>query len=332
MRRATGLLLIVTSTLATLGMAAWGALALWFQAPFGESVRAAPPAIWTIAVLALLVMALRGRARFAWPALAGLAVAILAWWSTILPSNGRDWAPDVARTAAARVEGAALVVENVRDFVWRSDEDFDERWETRRYDLDRIAGADLFLSYWAGEAIAHAIVSFTFDGSPPLAFSIEIRRRRGEQFSSVAGFFRSYELAFIAADERDVVKVRSTVRHEDVRLYRIDIRPQTARRLLMSYVAMANEAASSPRWYNSLTTNCTTVIFGMARVLDPGVPRDWRVLFSGYLPGYLYDAGFLRRDAPLKSLVAQSHIAAKAPGPADDPDFSRRIREGVPQP
>jgi hypothetical protein len=148
----------------------------------------------------------------------------------------------------------------------------------------------------------------------------------------VAGFFRNYELAFIAADERDVVKVRATVRREDVRLYRIDIRPQTARRLLMSYVAMANAAAATPEWYNTLTTNCTTVIFGMARVLDPGVPRDWRVLFSGYLPGYLYDAGFLRRDVPLKRLVAESHIGSKAPGPTEDPDFSRRIREGAPKP
>ena len=73
---------------------------------------------------------------------------------------------------------------------WRSDADFDARWDDRTYDLNRLKGADLFLSYWAGENIAHAIVSFGFDDGRQLAWSFEVRKVKGEEYSTLAGFFR----------------------------------------------------------------------------------------------------------------------------------------------
>lgn len=330
--RAARLLVSVSLALALLFAGLWGALALIFRAAGPPPVSVVLAAGWGLGALALAVAVLAGRRRTPL-ALAAVAIAIFAvWWSTILPRSDRDWADDVAHVALPRIEGDTLIVENVRHFAWRSDTDYTIRWETRRYDLRRLQGVDLFLSYWSGERIAHAIVSFDFAGGEPLAFSIEIRKERGEEYSTLAGFFRSYEVAFIAADERDVVKVRSTVRGEDVRLYRLDIRPQTARRLLETYVAVAQDVAERPRWYNTITTNCTTVIFRMARALDPGIPMDYRILLSGLVPGYLYDNAFLVRDRPLADLVAASHIGPRAKGPDDDPDFSRRIRVGVPGP
>ena len=114
--------------------------------------------------------------------------------------------------------------------------DFDQRWEQRTYDLSRLTGVDLIMSYWAGEAIAHTIVSFGFDDGARLAFSIETRKQRDEVYSSIAGFFKQYELAVVAADERDVVRVRSNIRGEDVRIYRLRMTPANARILLGEYV------------------------------------------------------------------------------------------------
>jgi Domain of unknown function (DUF4105) len=242
-------------------------------------------------VFALVTVAALATPR-RWLALAVYAAAfalLLAWWATITPTNERNWTPDVARGVTATIDGDRLVVENVRNFAWRSDTDFDQRWEQRTYNLSHLTDVDLIMSYWAGEAIAHTIVSFGFDDGARLAFSIETRKERDESYSSVAGFFKQYELAVVAADERDVVRVRSNVRGEDVRIYRLRMTPANARVLLREYVEEANNLAQAPRFYNTLTSNCTNLVFGMVRVIHPGIPMDARVLLSGYLPNYAYD-------------------------------------------
>ena len=178
-------------------------------------------------------------------------------------------------------QGQLLTVKNVRNFRLAQRHGFRRGWDDRTYDLDGLTGADLFLSYWAGENIAHAIVSFGFKDGQQLAWSFEVRKVKGEEYSALAGFFRHNELITIAADERDIVKVRTAVRGEDVRIYRLDIRKETARKLLLSYVDARTSSRPSPEFYNTLLTNCTTVIFGMAKAMDPGITLDYRVLVSG---------------------------------------------------
>src|SRR6516225_3549185 len=146
---------------------------------------------------------------------------------------------------------------SLRNCNWRSETDFDPIWEQPTYDLSRVTDVDLIMSYWMGEAIAHTIVSFGFDNGDRLAFSIETRKESDESYSSIAGFFKEYELSIIAADERDVVRVRSNVRGEDVRIYRLRMTPASAQALLLQYLADANDLARAPRWYNTLTGNCT---------------------------------------------------------------------------
>jgi hypothetical protein len=238
----------------------------------------------------------------------------------------------VARSVTATIEGDRVVVNNVRNFTWRSDTDFDPLWEQRTYRLSHVTDVDMFLSYWMGEAIAHLIVSFGFDDAPRLAFSIEIRKERHEQFSAIAGFFKEYELAIIAADERDVVRVRSNYRGEDVRLYRLRMTPDNARLLLLRYLGEANDLARIPRFYDTLTANCTTLAFGMVRAIHPGLPFDARIVLSGYLPDYAYDVGALDTSVPFERLRELSHIDAKAAQAGDGPDFSAMIREGIPAP
>ncbi len=319
-------------SLALLPVGLWGAGALWYRLPLPVVVR-----IGFIAAFLILTLV---AARWLWlpdqrrgVLLLGLVwLALGGWWLMLRPSNDRVWQRDMAHIATAEIDGDTLTVHNVRNFMWRSDTDFDERWETRRYRLSALTSADLFLSYWAGESIAHAIISFNFTDSAPLAFSIEIRKERGEVYSAYAGFFKQYELAIIAADERDIVKVRATTRGEDVRLYRLDMQQATVRALLGEYVAFANDLAARPRWYHTLTTNCTTVIYGMAHRLDPRIGLDWRILLPGRLPSYLREREFVSRRMPLATLVERSHIGARTAGAEPDTDFSERIRQGIPKP
>jgi len=315
--------------LAMLFAGLWGALVIWFRLVPAPPLREVLVAGLLLLALAATVCLVLRRWRIVVLYMVCFA-AVFGWWAALQPSNDRVWADDVARMASGTVEGNRLVVRNVRNFLWRSDTDFDARWETRSYDLDTLTGLDLIMSYWAGESIAHAIASFGFAGGQRLAFSIEIRKEKTQSYSALAGFFRAYELAFIAADERDVVGVRTNVRDEDVRIYRLRMLPPQARALLLEYVAEANDLARTPRFYNSLTTNCTTQIFRMVRALQPGLPLDYRLLLTGYVPDYVYDLGGLGTRVAFQALRDRSHIRGKAD--SIDPDFSQKIREGVPKP
>jgi hypothetical protein len=315
-----------------LAVGVWCSLAVWFRCDAGEPVRAALAGAVVVLAFATAGLLATSRRWFALAVYAATFALILVWWSTVLPSGNREWTPDVARNVTATVEGNRLVVDNVRNFTWRSDSDFDQRWERRTYDLSQVQDVDLILSYWAGEAIAHLMVSFGFEDRQRLDFSIETRKARGEEYSTIAGFFKQYELVIIAADERDVVRVRSNVRGEDVRIYRLRMPPEYARRLLLVYLQDANDLARNPRWYNTATGNCTTLVFGMVRTMRPGLPLDYRILLSGYVPDYAYDIGATDTSIPFEKLRALARIHDKAMLADVDPNFSAIIREGVPKP
>jgi hypothetical protein len=230
------------------------------------------------------------------------------------------------------VEGGRAHVRNVRHFDWRTEKDFTETWDERSIDLARIRGVDLFLSYWTGPAIAHLILSFDIEDDQPLAFSIEIRREVGEEYSAIAGFFKQYELAVLAADERDIVRLRTDVWREDVRLYRLRTTPEKAREWFLAMAREVGRLNERPAFYNTLGGNCTTLAFRLARTIWPDMRPDWRVLLSGYLPDYLYELGSIDTRMPFEELKAKAAISEKARAIGGGPDFSARIREGVPKP
>ncbi len=307
---------------------AWAAMAIWFDGPHPR-VIAAPMAAGLAIVCIILAVAVR-------PLLRGLVVALFPvivvglWWTAIPASNTRDWTPDVARTARATFDGSRVTIENVRNFKYRSETDYDQRWETRTYDLDRIKGADLFLSFWGPTEIAHTIVSWDFDDGQHLAISIETRKQKGESYSAIRGFFRQYELYYVVADERDLVGLRTNYRGEQVYLYRLRVPAADARALLVDYLTQVNQLADHPEWYNALTQNCTTAIRGHAQNIGAGGNLDWRLLANGHLDELLYERGQIDTSIPLADLRSRSNITEKAKAAGDSPDFSARIRQGLP--
>jgi hypothetical protein len=314
--------------LVTLVSGAWGALALWYQLPLGSMLRAVLGALWLIAIVVLLVLTFVQRS---WLPLAAYALAylvLLGWWSTIKPSNDRVWSDDVAQLLHGRVEGSTVTLEHVRDFNWRTDDDYDVHWETRRYDLDHLASTDAVLSYWGSPAIAHAMMSFGFDDGRHVVFSVEIRKKRGQSYSPIGGFFKQFETILVAADERDIIRVRTNVRNEDDYLYRLQMDKPAMRALFLSYVQAANELVDKPAFYNTVTSNCTTIVYRMARQISPSLPRDYRLLLTGYLPEYLHDVGVVDQGIAVDELRRRSRITdqARRSGPGDD--FSRAIRSG----
>jgi len=322
---------ILTMLLAVIVVAGvtWSALAVWFDGP---TSRVLAGTVAGTTVLTSLLVAWLTR-----PLLRGLVVALVpaaivaVWWSSIVPRNNGDWSPDVARTAHATLEGNRVTIENVRNFRYRSETDYDQRWETRIYALDQIRGLDLFLSFWGPTQIAHTFVSWDFGGGRHLAISIETRKEKGESYSALRGFFRQYELYYVVADERDLVGLRTNYRGEQDYLYRIRISPSQARALLVEYLNEVNQLAAHPQWYNALTQNCTTSIRGRVHDIGAGGRLDWRLFVNGHLDQLLYERDQINTDMPLAELRSRSNITERAKAADDSPDFSVRIRQGLPE-
>lgn len=304
-------------------------MALWYQLPGGPWGRAAGSATWVAIVLTLAAVCMTRRSWLPLAVYAALYVLVLLWWIGIAPSNDRQWADDVSRPLTGHISANEVILHQVRDFTWRSDNDYDAHWETRHYDLNHLASADAVLSYWASSAIAHAMISFGFDDGRHVVFSVEIRRQRDEEYSAIGGFFKQFETILIAADERDIIRVRTNVRGEDDYIYPLRMDRATRRRLFESYVRAANALAAKPAFYNTITSNCTTIVYGMAKHLDPDLPWDVRLLLTGYLPSYLQKIGAVDPRTTLTELRRRGRITERARRSTPQDDFSRVIRAGV---
>jgi hypothetical protein len=308
----------------------WSALALRYQCRRSTGGRVLAVLLWVTFTITVLV-GLHGRHALA-AALAFLVAfgAVLLWWHGLRPSNERVWADDVARTLCGEITGDVAILRNVRNFEWRTAADYVARWEERRYDLRQLQSVDLITSYWDIPGVAHVLTSFGFADGGYLAFSVEIRREKGEAFSVLGGFFKQFELSVIAADERDVVRVRTNVRGEDDYLFRLRLPVAAMCSLFCAYIAQANRLVDAPRFYNTITVNCTTLVYHMMRHIVGRLPYSLRLVFSGFLPGYVYSVGGLDQRYTLRQLRAFGHITQRARQSDRSASFSQDIRAGIP--
>jgi len=311
----------------------WGVLALHYSDLSPAWLRATVTAgFGLLALLTLGAVVVRRRRAIALAVLGVAFVALLLYWRSIAPSNDRDWAPEVARVPRATIAGDLITLHDIRNFDYRTETDFTPAYYDRTFDLRRLDALDLVTAYWMGPAIAHVFLSFGF-GEDHVAVSVEARKERGEGYSSVQGFFKRYELIYVVGDERDLIRVRTNYRRdppEDVYLYRVRAPIENARRLFLEYVRAINELAERPRFYDTLTTNCTTTILLHTRVNPEHLPLSWKVLVSGHAAEYVYERGRLDTSLPFAELQRRSRINDAARAADGAPDFSRRIRVGLP--
>jgi hypothetical protein len=309
-------------------VAAWGALALRHKAPRGARVIGA--ALWTALGVACIAAFWCGRLGTGLAAFALAHGLLLIWWKSLRPSNNREWADDVAQTVGGKIDGSVVTLDKVRNFEWRSNSDYTPRWTTRNYDLARLQSIDMIVSVWARPSIAHVLISFGFSGDDYVAFSVEIRRDKRQSFSEIGGFFKEFELVVIAADERDIVRLRTNVRREQTHLFRLKFEPEVMRALFLAYVAEANALVREPRFYHTITGNCTTVLYRMLRRIVRRLPFSYRVLLSGYMPEYFYGIGYLDQRYPLEELRALGYVSERGRLADASPTYSTDIRRGIP--
>ncbi|HAR95356.1 MAG TPA: hypothetical protein DCR97_05260 [Deltaproteobacteria bacterium] len=311
-------------------MTIWAALAIYYSNLPGEYSRLGLATLMVLASLAAFIFLPRRRRTLVWFLV--VFAGIVVWWTTIPASNTRHWEREVGREPYATIEGNSITIHDIRDFRYRTEKDFDAVYYDKTFDLTKLDSADLIAVYWMGDAIAHIMITFGFQGKDFITFSIETRKEQGEEYSTIKGFFKQYELIYVVGDERDLIRVRTDYRkpQEDVYLYRLRGGPKRVREVFMAYIRQINAMKQKAEWYNTLTTNCTTSIIGLMRITGGRVGYDWKVLLSGYTPLYAYEFGALDTRIPFEELRRRSYINPRAHAIGNDPEFSRKIREGLP--
>ena len=259
-----------------------------------------------------------------------LFLAVVAWWISIAPSHDREWRPEVAVMPRAIIDGDRVRLTGVRNFDYRTRNDFTVRHEEREVLLSHLTGLDFYVSYFSEGPIGHTFLSFIFDNAPPLSISIETRPEVGEGFAPVASLFKQFELIYVVGDERDIVGVRTNHRREAVYLYRLNTSADDARRLLLIYLARINELADRPEFYHLLSNSCTINIVRYANAAGRAGRLDIRHVLNGLIDSYLYRSGRVDTTLPFDELRRRSLINEAAQAADGAPDFSQRIRASLP--
>ena len=259
-----------------------------------------------------------------------LFFGVVVWWISIRPSHDRNWRAEVAVMPRATIDGDHVHLTGVRNFEYRSRNDFTVGYQERDVLLSHLVALDFYVSYFTEGPVGHTFVSFIFDNAPPLSISIETRPEVGEGFAPVASLFKQFELIYVVGDERDIVGVRTNHRGEPAYLYRLNTSADDVRRLFLVYLARINELADHPEFYHLLTNSCTINIVRYANAAGRGGRFELRHLLNGLVDGYLYDSGRIDSTLPFDELRRRSLINEAARAADGAPDFSQRIRASLP--
>jgi hypothetical protein len=247
----------------------------------------------------------------------------------VTPSNHRAWKPAMAVMPYAELWGNQLAVHNIRNCEYLDADDYIVRHYDKAFDLSRLQSVDfVVVPFKDAPSLAHTMLSFGFGDQDYLAVSVEARMEEGETYSPIKGALRQYELMYVVADERDVIPLRTRHRDVDVYLYRSRATPEQARLLLLDVMARVNKLSVQPEFYDTFSNNCTTNIVAHINRIKPGrVPVDIGVLLPGYADRLAYDLGLLEAEVSFQYTKRRAHINRMANRYADDPDFSRKIRQ-----
>ena len=254
-------------------------------------------------------------------------LAVVFWFNSIKPPQHGVYPPELA-IASVHFNGDIVTVSGVRNCDYRTKDDFDVRYETRTYNIRDLRTLDVMVNYWGMSAIAHTFLSFGFSDGRYLSVSVEIRPEVGEAYGMLDGLFKQYELIYIWGDERDLVRLRTNYKGEDVYLYRASWTPEIIRKLLVTMLKRTQAISATPMFYNTATHSCTNTIGNdMIAAKIAQIPWYKRKLLTGDVDRRLYTSGILdTQGKPFEALRKESLINDRAKLADKDSDFSLKIR------
>ncbi len=248
------------------------------------------------------------------------------------PSHHRNWRADLSVLPYAEINSDSIRLFNIRDCVYRTEDDYDVRHFNRTILLNEVKTIDfIVVPFKETPLLAHTMLSFGLADGEQLVYSVEARLQKGQSYAAVGGALGAFELMYVVGTEKDLIRLRTHVRKVDVYLYPILATPTQVQKVFLAANARVNSIARKPEFYDTLTNNCTTNIVDLVNELRPGaIPQDIRVLLPGHSDRLAYDLGLLAMRGPFEQIKQACKINVVAELNRDDPNFSSKIRNRGP--
>jgi hypothetical protein len=316
----------------------WTALALFFNAPLPFW----PATLLALAVVALYAGALRERSLVgSWNGtswrdvhLSAAALAVTAgvavwYFGFMTPNPNENWITKHARMPHVEFVGDKVHVRNVRNYTWRTEDDFTPEYLDRVYDVNALSSMYFVLSpIFDLEPVAHVWVGFGFSDGQHVAISVEARGVKDRPFGLFQSMFRQFQLIYVVGEERDVVGLRGVTREAEVRFYPIHTTLERKRFLFLDIMRRACALEEHPEFYNLFVNNCMNNVTAHARRLGGRpLPSDWRLLLTGFSDRLLFEYGYLETDLPFEKARQAFRIDEWMRQTPLDEQFSTRLRE-----
>ena len=262
-----------------------------------------------------------------------LAVAVVfIVWQLLKPiPTDLDWKDTLKVLASAQFKGNLVTVRNIRNFQYdASGIPTVENYYDKTYDLNKIRKV-WYVSdpFNPGSPFAHTFLSFEFTDGSYLAITIEARLGKGQSYGLFNGVLHTFPIMYIAADERDVVYIRTNIFKDGVYVYPLKATPAQGKLLLTDMLTRMNELAVHPEWYNGVYSNCTSNIADHVNRIWPGLlPRfDWQTVFTGFADKLALDKGLFDTTLPLDQARTKFSVSGVAQKVGYVKNFSDLIRQ-----
>jgi len=244
------------------------------------------------------------------------------------PTNFKNWQPFLAVLPYATCDGQHVTVRNIRNCAYKTEYDYDVNLYDRTVDLYNLQSVDFIVVPFQDKPyLAHTMLSFGLGNDEYLCVSAEVRLEEGEEYSAIRGLFRQYELTYVVADERDLIRLRTRHRNADVYIYRTIATPEQSKDIFVDVMQRVNKLAMYPEFYDLVGNNCTTNIVNHVNRLRPNrVPYAMPVLLPGYADSYAYRLGLLDTKLSFEQTRRLAHVNQMAELYYDSPEFSKKIR------
>lgn len=308
--------LLIAARFAALVMALWCCGALYWS--FG--VRGWLFVLW-VSAFALMVIS-SWFSRRAWAMLSVLELAILTAFCLITPERmfyRNRWTRECAVIPRVSSIGKnRIVIDNIRDFKYRTPEEFDIRYKRAEFDISQLVSMDIAQSHWDDMyEVSHTLLCFNFRDRTSLAVSFEPRvpeNSRGGQF--FPGIYKCYAQMLLLSTPSDILDLRTKYRGETLYRYRTTLTPAEVQKLFMLIICKVESLSEKMEFYNSISTNCTTAFAPMFREVKPDFPGDIRLILNGYLDRMLFEAKLLKHleGESFGSLKARSYVRGLSSG------------------
>jgi hypothetical protein len=307
----------------------WSTLAIRFSGLPGETLPLVVAGVFATCILSAFIF-LPNRKRTAYGVFF-LFLIVLIVWSQKKPSHDRDWVVSVTKLPRVTIQGNQARIRNIRNFDYRTEKDFSVRYYEKTFDLNKLETIDYALSYWDGnEAVAHTILSFGFSDGEYLAVSVETRLEQGEPQSGLRGLFKQYELIYILGDERDLLRLRTNFRKEEVFLYPTTVDRENVRKLFKVIMERVNNIASQPEFYNTLTQSClSSLVSEFKEVITPRSFFDFRRIQNGYSDEMLYENGWIDSKLSFEDTKRLHYINPYVEDNVNSENYSINIRPHI---